>query len=238
MVLGVTKGVNTIPQRTPLASCKRTPSSPNKEVQPPKPSPSTAKAIGGVAQIGSFWSTQHAQGSNSSFGSQVIHDKAPPKDWNHGIIVSKIEKKHISQRTALENSFLNASVAVPNTSQQSTMDSSRIIGENRSVMEEQSSEVSKLKEQLKQANIEKTELASKYEKLVSICQSQKKEIHELKRSLAAATISPSSKDSSMNQISSPSLQSTSQVCLLFLLFHFYYKVLAIAIHCLPKPLLR
>lgn len=51
-------------------------------------------------------------------------------------------------------------------------------------------EISKLKEQLTQVNMEKSEITSKYEKLSAICRSQRQEIQELKQSLAARTPSP------------------------------------------------
>ncbi|XP_030461953.1 uncharacterized protein LOC115681983 [Syzygium oleosum] len=52
-------------------------------------------------------------------------------------------------------------------------------------------ELERLKEQLKQANLEKTEMTSKYEKLSAICRSQRQEIQELKQALAARAPSPS-----------------------------------------------
>lgn len=52
-------------------------------------------------------------------------------------------------------------------------------------------EVEKLKEQLKEANIEKAEITSKYEKLSAICRSQRQELQDLKQALAARTPSPS-----------------------------------------------
>lgn len=61
-------------------------------------------------------------------------------------------------------------------------------------------ELEKLKGQLKQANLEKAEISSKFEKLSAICRSQRQEIQELKQSLAARTPSPN-KDPSRNQIS-------------------------------------
>ncbi|XAR63407.1 Non-specific serine/threonine protein kinase [Bertholletia excelsa] len=56
--------------------------------------------------------------------------------------------------------------------------------------EELEAQVERLKEQLKQANVEKTEVTSKYEKLSAICRSQRQEIQELKQALAARTPSP------------------------------------------------
>lgn len=51
-------------------------------------------------------------------------------------------------------------------------------------------EVEKLKQQLSQANMEKSEITSKYEKLSAICRSQRQELQELKQALAASTPSP------------------------------------------------
>nr|XP_043623704.1 AP2-associated protein kinase 1 isoform X2 [Erigeron canadensis] len=56
--------------------------------------------------------------------------------------------------------------------------------------EQLEAEVEKLREQLKQVNMEKSELSSKYEKLSAICKSQRQELHDLKRSLASRTPSP------------------------------------------------
>ncbi|XVF73652.1 hypothetical protein PTKIN_Ptkin12aG0219300 [Pterospermum kingtungense] len=51
-------------------------------------------------------------------------------------------------------------------------------------------EIVMLKEQLKQSNLEKAEMTSKFEKLSAICRSQRQEIQELKQVLAARTPSP------------------------------------------------
>lgn len=68
-------------------------------------------------------------------------------------------------------------------------------------------ELCRLKEELKQVNVEKEEITSKYEKLSAICRSQRQEIQELKRALAAATPSLPSKDSSKSHVSPGRLQS-------------------------------
>lgn len=52
-------------------------------------------------------------------------------------------------------------------------------------------EVEKLGVQLKEVNLEKAEITSKYEKLSAICRSQRQEIQDLKQALAARTPSPS-----------------------------------------------
>ncbi|XP_031274777.1 probable serine/threonine-protein kinase DDB_G0276461 isoform X1 [Pistacia vera] len=75
-------------------------------------------------------------------------------------------------------------------------------GNNRSGKEEAlEDEIERLKVQLKQANLEKVEMTSKFEKLSAICRSQRQEIQELKQALAARSPSPN-KDASRNQISS------------------------------------
>lgn len=79
-------------------------------------------------------------------------------------------------------------------------------------------ELEKLKGQLKQANLEKAEISSKFEKLSAICRSQRQEIQELKQSLAARTPSPN-KDPSRNQIS-PGVQSSVIPPVLFLIVVF------------------
>ncbi|XP_043693352.1 probable serine/threonine-protein kinase DDB_G0280111 [Telopea speciosissima] len=61
-------------------------------------------------------------------------------------------------------------------------------------------EVGKLKEQLKQANIKKAEITSKYEKLSSICRFQRQEIQELKQALSVRTLS-SNNDAPKNRTS-------------------------------------
>eukprot|EP00261_Vitis_vinifera_P026253 XP_010659600.1 PREDICTED: probable serine/threonine-protein kinase DDB_G0276461 isoform X2 [Vitis vinifera] len=72
---------------------------------------------------------------------------------------------------------------------------------NKSAKEEElEAETERLKEQLKQANLEKSEITSKFEKLSAICRSQRQEIQELKQALAARTPSPN-RDASKNQTS-------------------------------------
>lgn len=67
-------------------------------------------------------------------------------------------------------------------------------------------EVERLKEQLKQVNLEKAEITSKYEKLSAICRSQRQELQELKQALASRTTP--NKDFPQTQ-TSPSIPSAS-----------------------------
>ncbi|KAI3740054.1 hypothetical protein L2E82_30471 [Cichorium intybus] len=48
-------------------------------------------------------------------------------------------------------------------------------------------EVEKLREQLKQANLEKSEINSEYQKLSTICRSQRQQLHGIKQALASTT---------------------------------------------------
>ncbi|WCJ19004.1 Protein kinase superfamily protein [Euphorbia peplus] len=56
--------------------------------------------------------------------------------------------------------------------------------------EELEAEIARLKDQLKQTNLEKMEITSKYEKLSAICRSQRQEIQELKQAKTSKTPSP------------------------------------------------
>ncbi|KAK9124989.1 hypothetical protein Scep_013835 [Stephania cephalantha] len=60
-------------------------------------------------------------------------------------------------------------------------------------------EVDRLKELLKQANLEKDEITAKYEKLTAICRSQRQEIQELKQSLASRTPPISDKNQNISR---------------------------------------
>lgn len=64
----------------------------------------------------------------------------------------------------------------------------------KSMKRDPEAEVDRLKAQLKQANLEKAEITSKYEKLSAICHSQQQDIEKLKHALAAVDSSPPSKD--------------------------------------------
>lgn len=78
---------------------------------------------------------------------------------------------------------------------------------NNSGTSDVEAELRRLREQLRQANLEKAEISSKYEKLSAICRSQRQEIQELKQDLAAR--SPSSSNDARNHESSPGNKSSS-----------------------------
>ncbi|XVE76672.1 hypothetical protein DITRI_Ditri13aG0000500 [Diplodiscus trichospermus] len=73
-------------------------------------------------------------------------------------------------------------------------DTNKIISgtSNKTTGKEQAlgAKIERLKEQLKQSNLEKAEMTSKFEKLSAICRSQRLEIQELKQALAARAPSP------------------------------------------------
>ncbi|XP_030965758.1 AP2-associated protein kinase 1-like [Quercus lobata] len=68
--------------------------------------------------------------------------------------------------------------------------SSTVSNSNSEKEEALEAEVARLKGQLKQTNLEKVEITSKFEKLSAICRSQRQEIQELKQALAARNPSP------------------------------------------------
>lgn len=78
--------------------------------------------------------------------------------------------------------------------------SSTVSNSNSEKEEALEAEVEGLKEQLRQSNLEKAEITSKFEKLSAICRSQRQEIQELKQALAARSPSPN-KNVSKNQTS-------------------------------------
>lgn len=119
----------------------------------------------------------------------------------------KVRASHSESKATFQNQAFNTFVAEFDTNKLNSGNSDTIINNSRSRKEELEA-VDKLKEQLKQANLEKAEITSKYEKLSAICRSQRQELQELKRSLAAATPSPPNKDSSRSQIPMGSLQSS------------------------------
>ncbi|XP_057496577.1 uncharacterized protein LOC130781386 isoform X2 [Actinidia eriantha] len=87
---------------------------------------------------------------------------------------------------AFQNESFNTFVAEFDTNKLSSEITSKKSGKE----EELEAEAERLKEQLKQVNVEKAEINSKYEKLSAICRSQRQEIQELKQTLAARTQSP------------------------------------------------
>ncbi|XP_065046665.1 uncharacterized protein LOC135678138 isoform X2 [Musa acuminata AAA Group] len=127
------------------------------------------------------------------------------------------EMKHCSQRPkvlypeekpAFENETFNTLVADFDVSK---LNSRNIVSDIKSRKEDLEAEVGKLKEQLKQANLEKVDMTSKYENLSAICRSQRQEIQELKSALSALSPSLPSKDRSKSHNHPGSLESAALV---------------------------
>lgn len=76
--------------------------------------------------------------------------------------------------------------------------------------EQLEAEVERLREQLKQVNMDKSELSSKYEKLSAICRSQRQELHDLKQTLASRTPSPNKSASKKQPSPESQIQSSQQ----------------------------
>lgn len=113
------------------------------------------------------------------------------KDFEINLFQEKLD----STATTFHGEAFHAFVAEFGDSKSSSQDNIRKL-EKEELLE---AEISKLKEQLTQVNMEKAEITSKYEKLSAICRSQRQEIQELKQSLAARTPSPN-KDAFKNSI--------------------------------------
>lgn len=178
--------------------------------------------------LGAFWSTQHAkdsivmeekvkakfdeeptnhirhsppreENSQTRSGRGNVHitkshnrsEEGPSKDFEIMFDSERPRTSKPESTPAFQNETFNAFVAEFDTSKLN----SGIDKEKEQAMEV---EVKKLKEQLKQTNLEKAEITSKFEKLSAICRSQRQEIQELKQSLAAGTPSPN-RDASKNQ---------------------------------------
>lgn len=172
---------------------------------PPPPPTVTDSARNGP--IGAFWTTQHVKDSvvvedssgatydeeptirrHSNYHSERItppQKTTPPKDQKKNT-PSKDFEINLFQDNSEKDGAYNAFVAEFSANKLSPGSNSKISGKEEML----ESEVEKLKEELKQANIEKAEITSKYEKLSAICRSQRQEIQELKQALASRTPSP------------------------------------------------
>ncbi|XP_050387052.1 uncharacterized protein LOC126803310 isoform X2 [Argentina anserina] len=122
------------------------------------------------------------------------------KDTNHGAERPKASKPE--NATSFQDDAFSSFVADFDTTKLSIG-----TGNSKSGKEEAlGTAVERLKEKLSQANLEKAEITSKFEKLSAICRSQRQELQELKQMLAARTPSPN-KDALRNQ-TSPGIQSS------------------------------
>ncbi|KAF8396066.1 hypothetical protein HHK36_017678 [Tetracentron sinense] len=123
-----------------------------------------------------------------------------PEDEDRGT-----EKTKVSQSESIatfQNEVFNTFVAEFDTSKLDSGNKNKKSGKEEAL----EAEVDILKKQLKHANLEKAEIASKYEKLSAICRSQRHEIQELKQALSTRTPSPN-RDALKDQNSPGSSQS-------------------------------
>lgn len=183
---------------------RRSPSPSNTATPMPRRSPSpsnTDPARNGP--LGVFWTTQHAKDSESSTSgptpSKTEHAAAVNTNAFKAF-VAKFSKPETT--TTVNTGAFNAFVAefgIDNKPGPGSNNSKKPLKEELLEVE-----VERLKEQLKQANVEKGEVNSKYEKLTAICRSQQQEIQGLKQALASRIQSPKI-DASRNQ-TSPGVQ--------------------------------
>ncbi|XP_074316877.1 uncharacterized protein LOC141653123 [Silene latifolia] len=208
---------------TPKAATKASYPMPRRN-PPPVPSSnesikntSSLNASKGGAVAGAFWSTEHAKDT------QIKEVKGAPKFDDDSTFLTE-DKSHREKHTMprkvspsgrgnsqserfanFDDAAFNTFIADFDTSKLSpSVDSTKPVKDNSL-----EAEVERLRGQLKQANIEKAEITSKYEKLSAICRSQRHELQELKQALAARTPSPN-KESVSNRASAIVQPSKSQ----------------------------
>lgn len=129
-----------------------------------------------------------------------------PENSGHGSEKTKPSQTEI--KSNFQNEAFNSFVADFDTSKISSGSTTYHVKNNGAGKEDLEAEVNRLKEQLKQANLEKAEITSKYEKLSAICRSQRQEIQDLKRAIGAACSVTTNKDSTKNHPSPSSVQSS------------------------------
>lgn len=188
-----------ISQVTPKPSqqsyVKRT--SPPREPHPQKP----------LNKINSGNPLNKSYDTNEDFEIRFDSDSGSGKTRESHVENSKIRSSLYEKTPTFGNEAFNTFVADFDTTKLSTAN-----GNNNSKSEKELLvEVDKLKEQLKQSNLEKTEINSKYEKLSSICRSQRQEIQELKQKVTKVRQSSPNKDNKRHQITGVSLPPSSQV---------------------------
>ncbi|KAI8021159.1 hypothetical protein LOK49_LG03G02875 [Camellia lanceoleosa] len=145
--------------------------------------------------------------NTSSPKEENIHARPVPKNV-HGKSVNRSEDDsgHVSGRPKVsisessrifQNEAFNTFVAEFDTNKLSP----GISNKKSRNEEELQADIGRLKQQLQQVNVEKAEITSKYEKLSSICRSQRQEIQELKQGLAAARVQAPNREASKDKAS-------------------------------------
>lgn len=220
---------NTLPRRSPPPPPPIV--EPRQNVSPI----SVSSRLSGWGPIGSFWTTQDENDSavaddemkhkEPSSKSSSRHDKSrPERPVQKFVYGTSVNRSADSPSKDFEiNFFQNNSDSVPERPRTSKSENSPAfqtdafnafaVEFNTNNIKKSGKEdlleadVERLKEQLKQANVDKAEVTSKYEKLSAICRSQRQELQELKQALASRTPSPNIKFSK-NQ-TSPGIQLSS-----------------------------
>ncbi|KAJ0961277.1 hypothetical protein J5N97_000735 [Dioscorea zingiberensis] len=145
---------------------------------------------------------------------KTVDDK-PSEDFEirffpgHSVHASeKTKPSQTESKENFQNEAFNTFVAEFDTTKFSSGSTASYVKNNGVGKEELEAEVNRLKEQLKQANVEKAEITSKYEKLSAICRSQRLEIQDLKRAMGPVSPAPTSKDNMKSHPSPASVQSS------------------------------
>ncbi|KAL1205740.1 CBL-interacting protein kinase 22 [Cardamine amara subsp. amara] len=212
-------------------------SSPAPRRSPPPPPTSGESDSGGP--LGAFWATQHAQTSVLSEDNKSVPKFDEPISHNSHTSKServRVDSHHPKKpspmrgeaRGTQRNKDHDTTVSQKDTSPAATnnrtrvskddafnsfvadFDTTKLDNGNKHAKEEVlEAEIERLKEELKQTNLEKAEITAKFEKLSAICRSQRQELQDLKQTLASKTASSSpSRDFSQNQ-ASPGMRSMS-----------------------------
>lgn len=136
---------------------------------------------------------RHSVKSYETGSSEDFEIRFSPNGSEYGL--EKNKPSNSQSKTVFQDQAFNAFVAEFDTNK---FNSGNVVGgasdKHGSKVEDLESELSRLKQELKQVNLEKQEMTAKYEKLTAICRSQRQEIQELKRAIAAASSSPAIKE--------------------------------------------
>jgi hypothetical protein len=242
VLTGVPKSAN---KSSPMP--RRSPPPPPTAAESTRNSPQPVGTGGSGGSMGAFWTTQHAKdlsvgeelskvkfdeeptGSERSRSERFsLHRTSPPKEET---AQSRPSQKSVQGKSGASKDFeLNFFQDGPNANSADAFNAfatefgSNKVSPRRSNVnprkeDQLEAEVERLREQLTQVNMEKSELSSKYEKLSAICRSQRQELHELKQTLASRTPSP---NKSASKSPSPAFQNQSpsqQVNVLNFAFH-------------------
>lgn len=126
---------------------------------------------------------------SKDFEVQYFHKDANP-------VIERPDASKTGSRVAFQDEAFNTFVAEFDTNKLNPGMSNSKSGKE----EELEAEIERLRGELKEVNMEKAEITSKFEKLSAICRFQRQEIQDLKQALVARTPSPN-KDVSRNQAS-------------------------------------